>query len=83
MEEEQVYTIPLREAREAKRKERASKAIKIVKEFLMRNLKAEEVQVDSSLNEKIWDQGAEKPPSKIRVRAVKRPDGVVEVSSLE
>lgn len=83
MEEEQVYTIPLRETHKAKRNKRAAKAVKIVKKFLKRHMNADEVKIDSDLNQKIWNQGVEKPPPKIRVRAVKRSDNVVEASSLE
>jgi large subunit ribosomal protein L31e len=38
----------------------------------------EQVKIDQSLNEVIWAHGNEKPPSKVRVRAVKFDDGGVE-----
>jgi len=38
------------------------------------------VWIDSSVNEALWARGKYKIPSKIRVRAVKFDDGVVEVS---
>jgi large subunit ribosomal protein L31e len=38
----------------------------------------ENVKIDQSLNEVIWARGNEKPPSKVRVRAVKFEDGGVE-----
>lgn len=83
MEEEQVYTIPLRESRKAKRNKRATKAVKIVEKFLKKHMNVDEVKIDSDLNQKIWDQGVENPPSRIRIRAVKRSENVVEASSLE
>lgn len=83
MEEEQVYTIPLADASKAERKRRAGKAVKLVREFLEKHLDVDSVIIDSSLNKKIWKQGAEKPPAKVRVRAVKRSDNVAEAYSLE
>lgn len=83
MEEEQVYTIPLREARKSKRNKRAGKAVKLVKNFLKKHLDVNEVKIDSSLNQKIWVKGAEKPPSKVRVRAVKISPELAEAYSLE
>ncbi len=83
MEEEQVYTIPLGDARKAERERRAGKAITLIREFLKKHLDVGNVIIDSSLNQKIWKQGAEKPPSKVRVRAVKRTDDVAEAYSLE
>ncbi len=83
MEEEQVYTIPLRDARKAERKRRAGKAVKLVREFLKKHLNVNSVIIDSSLNRKIWRKGVEKPPAKVRVRAVKRSDKIAEAYSLE
>lgn len=83
MEEEQVYTVPLRDAKRAERNKRSARAVKLVKEFLMRHMDADEVKIDSRLNEEIWRRSAEKPPSRIRVRAIKRSDNVVEASPLE
>lgn len=83
MEEEQVYIIPLRETRETKRNKRAAKAVKIVEKFLKKHMNVDEVKIDSDLNQKIWGQGVENPPSQVRVRAVKRSENVVEASSLE
>ena len=39
--------------------------------------------VDSSVNDFIWKKGMKKPPSRIRVKAIKFEDGLVEVSTLE
>ncbi len=79
MVEERIYVIPLREAKEKPRYKRASKAIDLIREFLRRHLKAERIKIDEGLNRKIWSRGAKKPPSKVRVRAVKKDDGSVEV----
>jgi len=77
---ERVYTIPLRDAKKVPRWRRANRAMKEVREYLSRHMKApeEQVKIDQSLNEVIWARGNEKPPSKVRVRAVKFDDGGVE-----
>lgn len=83
MEEEQVYTIPLREVRKTQKPKKAAKAEKLVASFLKKHMKTEEVLISPELNQKIWSQGAENPPSKIRVRAARLPDGSVEAYPME
>jgi len=44
-------------------------------------MKSEDIILDSSINEKVWERGIQKIPSKIKVKAVKDDDdGVVEVT---
>ncbi len=83
MEEEQVYTIPLRDAQKAERRKRAATASRLIKKFARKHMKVDRVKIDSNLNHEIWKRGAEKPPAKVRVRITKTTDGVAEVSSLE
>jgi len=77
---ERVYTIPLRAAKQVPRWRRSSRAMKEVRSYLARNMKTPEemVKIDASLNEVIWARGDEKPPLRVRVRAVKFEDGGVE-----
>ncbi len=72
---ERVYTIPLRKALRAPRTRRAKKAIKLVREFLERHMKGE-VKIGKSINESVWARGIQKPPGRIKVKAVKK-DGVI------
>ncbi len=74
--EERIYTIPLMKAKSVPRTKRAKRAIKEIKEFLARHMKVEEVKIDSSLNELVWERGIKKIPSKVRVKAVKMEDVV-------
>ncbi|OYT60171.1 50S ribosomal protein L31e, partial [Thermoplasmatales archaeon ex4484_30] len=71
MAEERLYTIPLIKAKSAPRTKRANRAIKEIKKFLMRHMKAEEVKMDNSLNEAVWERGRKNIPTRIRVKAVK------------
>ena len=47
---ERVYTIPLRNVKNVKRTIRAPRAIREVKNFLTKHMKAEEVKLDESIN---------------------------------
>ncbi len=80
--EERIMNIPLREAKKTPASKRASKAMKVIREFVSNNMNVpqEDVWIDSSTNEAIWDKGIKKPPSKIKVKAIKFEDGIVEVS---
>ncbi|OWT33371.1 50S ribosomal protein L31e [Methanobrevibacter sp. 87.7] len=66
---ERVYTIPLRNVKNVKRTIRAPRAIREVRNFLMKHMKVEDVVIDSSINEKIWERGIQKIPSKVKVKA--------------
>ena len=83
MPEERIYVIPLGDAKQAPHQRRARMAAKIVREFLRRHMKSDEVKLDLKLNRKVWERGAGHPPSSIRVRAVKQDDGSVEASLAE
>ncbi|MEM2865810.1 MAG: 50S ribosomal protein L31e [Candidatus Hadarchaeales archaeon] len=83
MPEERIYVVPLREVREKARYKRAAKAMDLIREFVERHMKTERVKIDGEVNKKVWARGAKKPPSKVRIRAVKKEDGSVEVFSAE
>jgi large subunit ribosomal protein L31e len=80
MEKEQIYTIPLRSVKRTPRWKRSKRAVKDVRAYLTRHMKtdSESVKLDCTINEAIWRRGAQKPPRRIRVRAVRFEDGVVE-----
>ncbi|MGQ9787708.1 MAG: 50S ribosomal protein L31e [Candidatus Hadarchaeaceae archaeon] len=77
MAEEKIFVVPLSEVKRSSRYRRANCAAKLVREYLARHMKSEKVSLDPKLNEKLWERGREKPPSKIRVKAVKEEDGTV------
>ena len=81
--EEHIYIIPLRDSRRAPRWKRSNAAIKDVRKFLAKHMKSDEVKLDRSINGKVWSRGAEKPPSKIRIRAMKMEDGQVQAELAE
>jgi len=79
---ERIYTIPLREVKRVPRTKRSPKAMRYIREFIQKHMKAEDVIIDQSINEKVWERGIEKIPSKIKVKAVKE-DETVEVTLVE
>jgi large subunit ribosomal protein L31e len=68
---ERIYTIPLRDAFATERVKRAKRAMRLVKEFLERHMKSENVKLGKSINEAVWAKGAKKPPRKVRIHTVK------------
>ena len=62
---------------------RAPRAIREVKNFLTKHMKAEDVKIDESINHAIWERGIQKIPSKITVKAVKDDDGIVTATLAE
>jgi len=76
---ERIYVIPLKK-NGIKSSGAAPSAVKIVKQFLTRHMKVEEnnIWIDESLNTALWSRGRYNIPSKVRVKAVKFDDGVVE-----
>ena len=79
---ERIYVIPLRKAKIGRSSLAAPRALKQVRSYLTKHMKvdSEDVWIDDSLNKELWSQGKYKIPSKIRVRAVKFEDGVVEAT---
>jgi len=80
---ERIYQIPLGKVYERPRTKRAPLAIRLIKKFIARHMGTdlEKVWIDRSINETVWARGIQKPPRKIRVKAVKFPeDELVEVS---
>jgi len=76
---ERIYVIPLKKTGFNSAKA-APTAIKRVKNYLTRHMKVKEkdIWIDDSLNNLLWSCGKYNMKSKIRVKAVKFDDGVVE-----
>jgi len=77
---ERVYTIPLR--RDIIKKpvyQRSNKAVRLIKEFMVKHMKSDKILIDHKVNELVWARGAKNPPGKVKVKAVKDSDGKVRV----
>ena len=83
--EERIYTVPLGRAWIRPRKKHSPRAIRLLREFIVRHMKTDEgsIRITNKVNEKIWSRGIEKPPRKIRIRATKDSEGVVTVRLAE
>jgi large subunit ribosomal protein L31e len=92
--EEKFYTIPLRRAWIMAPRKRAPRAMRIIRSFVEKHMKVgvtketeeeteeekeERLIISAELNEKIWFQGIQKPPRRIKVRVVKDSEGNVTV----
>ncbi len=77
---EREYTIPLRrQVDKVPRYKKANKAIRTIKEFLVRHMNVRDgdlnkIKIDKFLNEEVWFRGIKKPPQKIKVKVVKEGD---------
>lgn len=91
--EERVYTVPLGKALIQPPNKRTSRAVRMLRIFIIKHMKLEarkegeteeeeapaRLIIDNEVNEKLWSRGIEKPPRKIRVRAEKDKEGNVTV----
>jgi large subunit ribosomal protein L31e len=78
--DERIYTVPLRKAYwTGSRRRRSNRAVRILREFVERHMKPDELLIQPEVNERIWDRGIQKPPRRIRIRATKNADSVVRV----
>ncbi|WP_455282745.1 50S ribosomal protein L31e [[Eubacterium] cellulosolvens] len=75
--DEKFYTINLKDVWKAPRIKRAPKAVKIVKDFVKRRMKVDDVKISNAVNEEIWKRSIKKPPRKIKIRTVKDKEGQV------
>ena len=82
-EMERIITIPLRDAVKVPRPRRAPYAVRLLKRLVGKHMKSDNVWMEQSVSEYIWARGIEHPPKKIRIRAVRFEDGLVEVSMPE
>ncbi|MBC7100898.1 50S ribosomal protein L31e [Methanothermobacter tenebrarum] len=80
---ERTYIIPLRKVKSVPRTKRAPRAIRFIREFLKKHMKSEDIILDSSINEKVWERGIQKIPTKIKIKAIKEEDGTVKAELAE
>lgn len=74
-----VYIVPLGLVYEAPPYRRAKVAIRMIKDFVKRHMKASEVSIGKDVNELIWARGIKHPPRRIRLEMKRDEDGIVSV----
>ncbi|HDH06810.1 MAG TPA: 50S ribosomal protein L31e [Thermoproteales archaeon] len=79
-----VVVIPLRKAYYVPRPKRANKAVKLVREYVQRHFKVDEVKISNDLNEFIWSRNREKPPRRVKVsvRIIEEEESKIAIVSL-
>lgn len=67
---ETLYNIPLKGLKMTRRSKRSSQAIKYIRQYIAKHMKADEkdIWVDPRINELIWKRGIQKPPRFVRVK---------------
>jgi len=80
---ERVYNVPLRRSYlKAPRWKRTNRAVRAIRAFVIRHMKASEVKIGKYLNLEMWKHGAKNPPHHIKVNCRKDEEGVVKVEIL-
>jgi len=78
--DERIYTVPLRKAYwTGSRPRRANRSVRILREFVERHMKPEELLIQPEVNDRIWARGIQKPPRRLRIRATKNADNLVRI----
>jgi large subunit ribosomal protein L31e len=81
-EDERIYTIPLRKTKNVPRTKRTPHAIRTIKKYIAKHMKSKlsAVWIDPPVNEKLWGRGIESPPSRIRLKAKRVEEDLIEVT---
>ncbi len=78
---ERTYNVPLRkEYQKAPNWKRTPKAVTALREFLVKHMKSENINLDKQVNEKLWQHGIQNPPHHIKIIAKKDEKGIVTAS---
>jgi large subunit ribosomal protein L31e len=73
-----TYVIPLRRGFiNTPRYKRTNKAVRVLKEFLKKHMKSEDIKIGPALNDLLWVNGIKNPPGKVTVDVTKDSKGVV------
>jgi len=62
---------------------RTPRAIRMLKEFIKRHTKVDEVIITNELNEHMWSRGIQKPPRKVLVRAIIEEEDEIKKATVE
>ena len=74
-----TYVVPLRRAFEAPKYRRTKVAIRVIREFTARHMKADKVKISEEVNKTLWSRGIGNPPRRIRLEMRRDEEGLVSV----
>jgi len=81
---ERTYIVPLRkDYLKAPSWRRTPRAVKFLRDFMLRHMKGEKVLIGRFANELLWKHGMKNPPRKLHVHAIKDDKGVVKVELVQ
>ncbi|MDY6762095.1 MAG: hypothetical protein SVY41_03525 [Candidatus Nanohaloarchaea archaeon] len=84
MADTEIHTVGLGEVRRVAPRNRAAKAMKLVKEYVRRHSGVDVVSVSTAVNEELWRDGASNPPNSIEVQVLVDGDTAhVELADIE
>eukprot|EP00917_Polyrhabdina_sp_WS-2016_P026035 GHVP01055939.1.p1 GENE.GHVP01055939.1~~GHVP01055939.1.p1 ORF type:complete len:116 (+),score=23.25 GHVP01055939.1:162-509(+) len=55
-----------------RRRQKATKAINLIKKFVQKNMGTKMVKIDPDLNKFIWERGQKNVPKRVRIRVVRK-----------
>lgn len=75
---ERTYNVPLRKGfQKAPKYRRTKKAINVLRKFLSKNMKSDNVKIGKYINLELWKDGIKNPPHHVKVNVTKDSEGVV------
>jgi len=74
-----TYVMPLRRAFEAPKYRRTKVAVRVIRDFAKRHMKATQVKLDEDLNELLWSRGIGNPPRRLSLLMDRDEDGLVSI----
>ena len=74
-----TYVVPLRRAFEAPKYRRTKVAVRVIRDFAKRHMKATKVKLDEDLNEMLWSRGIGNPPRRITLLMDRDDEGLVSI----
>lgn len=74
-----TYTIPLKRIYWGRRRNRADRAIRLIRKFVARHFHVNQVIIDPLVNEYVWSKGREKPPRRITIRVIRMDESTAKV----
>lgn len=73
--ERRVHTINLRRGfLKAPKWKRAKRAVKVLRDYVKKHYRSDNLKIGKGLNEYVWSRGAKNPPPRVRVVAIKKGD---------
>lgn len=62
-----VYVVPLKRVYWGRRTNRAPRAIRMIRNFVRRHMKADRVLIMNDVNEFVWSRSRERPPRRVKI----------------